>query len=325
MFGLYELQLPSALRDGLSSRGDRMRGGQYAGVFAMGGISALVVSPCVAAPLAAALLHISQTGDAVLGGLALFVLAMGMSVPLLLVGASAGALLPRAGAWMEQVKHVFGLLLIAVAIYTVQPVLPALAAMVAWGVLLIVGGASLGAFEPVPAGARAGVARAVKGLGLVLALLGALQFVGLLSGGRDPAQPLARLAQARTSDASAGADAGPRFDRVSSVADLDGRLQSAGRPVMLDFYADWCVSCKEMEAQTFVDPAVRAKLAKAVLLRADVTANSDDDRALLKRFHLFGPPGIILFDAQGHEQEGARVVGFQDAARFGTSLAAAGL
>ena len=326
MFGFYELQLPSALRDGLSSRGDRMRGGQFAGVFAMGGLSALVVSPCVAAPLAAALLHISQTGDAVLGGVALFVLAMGMSVPLLLVGASAGALLPRAGAWMEQVKHVFGLLLIAVAIYTVQPVLPALLAMACWGVLLIVGGASLGAFEPVAAGAHAGVARVVKGLGLVLALLGVLQFVGIASGGRDPAQPLARLARAGVGDAvAASADAGPHFDRVMSVADLDQRLQSAGRPVMLDFYADWCVSCKEMEAQTFVDPAVSAKLAKAVLLRADVTANSADDRALLKRFHLFGPPGIILFDAQGHELEAARVVGFQDAARFSGSLAAAGL
>jgi thiol:disulfide interchange protein DsbD len=328
MFGLYELQLPSALRDGLSSQGDRMRGGQVAGVFAMGGISALVVSPCVAAPLAAALLHISQTGDAVLGGLALFVLAMGMSVPLLLVGASAGALLPRAGAWMEQVKHVFGLLLIAVAIYTVQPVLPALVAMACWGVLLIVGGATLGAFEPVAAGTHAGVARVVKGLGLVLALLGVLQFVGLASGGRDPAQPLARLAQARAAagDASVSStEAGPHFDRVTSVAELDQRLQAAGRPVMLDFYADWCVSCKEMEAQTFVDPAVRAKLDKAVLLRADVTANSDDDRALLKRFHLFGPPGIILFDAQGRELETARVVGFQDAARFSGSLSAAGL
>ena len=328
MFGLYELQLPSALRDGLSSRGDRMRGGQYLGVFAMGGISALVVSPCVAAPLAAALLHISQTGDAVLGGLALFVLAMGMSVPLLLVGASAGALLPRAGAWMEQVKHVFGLLLIAVAIYTVQPVLPALLAMACWGVLLIVGGASLGAFEPVAAGGHANVARVVKGLGLVLALLGVLQFVGIASGGRDPAQPLARLAQARAGSDEGGrasADAGPHFDRVASVADLDQRLRTAGRPVMLDFYADWCVSCKEMEAQTFVDPAVRAKLDKAVLLRADVTANSEDDRALLKRFHLFGPPGIILFDAQGRELESARVVGFQDAPRFAGSLSAAGL
>ena len=326
MFGLYELQLPSALRDGLSSKGDRMRGGQFAGVFAMGGISALVVSPCVAAPLAAALLHISQTGDAVLGGLALFTLAMGMSVPLLLVGASAGALLPRAGAWMEQVKHVFGLLLIAVAIYTVQPVLPALVAMVCWGVLLIVGGATLGAFEPVAAGAHVGVARAVKGVGLVLALLGVLQFVGIASGGRDPAQPLARLARVGAGDAvAASADAGPRFDRVTSVADLDQRLQTAGRPVMLDFYADWCVSCKEMEARTFVDPAVHAKLDKALLLRADVTANNDDDRALLKRFHLFGPPGIVLFDAQGHELASARVVGFQDAPRFANSLAAAGL
>jgi thiol:disulfide interchange protein DsbD len=324
MFGLYELQLPSALRDNLSSKGDRMRGGQVAGVFAMGGISALVVSPCVAAPLAAALLHISQTGDAVLGGLALFVLAMGMSVPLLLVGASAGALLPKAGAWMEQVKHVFGLLLIAVAIYTVQPVLPALVAMACWGVLLIVGGATLGAFEPVAAGASPGVARAVKGVGLVLALLGVLQFVGIASGGRDPAQPLARLARVGAGDAVAAAS-GPRFERVTSVADLDQRLQVAGRPVMLDFYADWCVSCKEMEAQTFVDPAVRAKLDKALLLRADVTANSDDDRALLKRFHLFGPPGIILFDAQGHELETARVIGFQDAPRFATSLSAAGL
>jgi len=328
MFGLYELQLPSSLRDGLSSRGDRMRGGQYAGVFAMGGISALVVSPCVAAPLAAALLHISQTGDAVLGGLALFVLAMGMSVPLLLVGASAGALLPRAGAWMEQVKHVFGLLLIAVAIYTVQPVIAPLVAMTAWGVLLIVGGASLGAFEPVAAGKNTGIARVVKGVGLVLALLGALQFVGIASGARDPAQPLARLAQARAGagDVAATAfDSGPHFDRVVSIADLDQRLQSAGRPVMLDFYADWCVSCKEMEAQTFVDPAVHAKLDKALLLRADVTANSDDDRALLKRFHLFGPPGLIFFDAQGHELEAARVVGFQDAPRFTTSLATAGL
>ena len=324
MFGFYELQLPAALRDGLSSKGGRLRGGQHAGVFAMGGISALVVSPCVAAPLAAALLHISRTGDAVLGGLALFTLALGMSVPLLLVGASAGALLPRAGAWMEQVKHVFGLLLIAVAIYTVQPVLPALVAMACWGVLLIVGGATLGAFEPVGAGPHAGVARAVKGVGLVLALLGVLQFVGIASGGRDPAQPLARLARAGEGRA-ASADAGPHFDRVVSVADLDQRLQAAGRPVMLDFYADWCVSCKEMEAQTFVDPAVHAKLDKALLLRADVTANNDDDRALLKRFHLFGPPGIILFDAQGHELEAARVVGFQDAARFADSLAAAGL
>jgi thiol:disulfide interchange protein DsbD len=323
MFGLYELQLPSALRDRLSTSGEKLRGGQYAGVFAMGGLSALIVSPCVAAPLAAALLHISQTGDATLGGLALFVLAMGMSVPLLLVGASAGALLPRAGAWMEQVKQVFGLLLIAVAIYTVQPVLPALIAMAAWGALLMVGGAALGAFEPV-SGKNPGVGRAVKGLGLVLALLGVLEFVGIASGGRDPAQPLARLAQARAGTGAA-AEAGPRFERVASIAELDARLQSAGRPVMLDFNADWCVACKEMEAQTFVDAGIHARLDKALLLRADVTANSEADRALLKRFQLYGPPGLIFFDPQGRELADARVVGFQDAQRFGASLAKAGL
>jgi thiol:disulfide interchange protein DsbD len=327
MFGLYELQLPAALRDRLNARNESLSGGQLGGVFGMGVLSALIVSPCVSAPLVGALVYIGQTRDALLGGLALFSLAVGMSVPLLIIGASAGSLLPRSGAWMDQVKHVFGLILLGVAIYIVQPVAGPLAAMIAWGLLLIVGGASLGAFEPVAAVRHAGATRIVKGFGLVLALLGVLQFVGIASGARDPAQPLARLAQTRAGGSTtlAAIDAGPRFDRVVSVADLDQRLQSAGRPVMLDFYADWCVSCKEMEARTFVDPAVHAKLAKAVLLRADVTANNNDDRALLKRFHLFGPPGLIFFDAQGHEIESARVVGFQDAPRFTESLGTAGL
>jgi thiol:disulfide interchange protein DsbD len=330
MFGLYELQLPSALRDRLSAKNDALSGGQLGGVFGMGVLSALIVSPCVSAPLVGALVYIGQTRDVVLGGLALFSLAVGMSVPLLVIGASAGTLLPRSGAWMDQVKHSFGLLLLAVAIYIMQPALPAIVAMAAWGLLLIVGGASLGAFESVTPGKNVGVARMVKGFGLVLALLGVLQFVGIASGGRDPAQPLARLAQAHAGagageGTAAAADAGPHFDRIASVAELDQRLQAAGRPVLLDFYADWCVSCKEMEAQTFVDPAVHARLDKALLLRADVTANSEADRALLKRFHLFGPPGLIFFDAQGHELEAARVVGFQDAKRFGESLGGAGL
>ncbi|HEX7640273.1 MAG TPA: protein-disulfide reductase DsbD [Burkholderiaceae bacterium] len=326
MFGLYELQLPAALRQSLSARGDRLRGGRHASVFAMGGLSALVVSPCVAAPLAAALLHISRTGDAVLGGLALFCRAMGMSVPLLLVGASAGALLPKAGAWMEQVRQVFGLLLMAMAIYTVQRVLPPLAAMACWGVLLLVGAASLGAFEPVQA-ARPGAARAVKGVGLVLALLGALEFVGMASGGRDFARPLSSLRSAAApSGGAAAAEAdGPSFVRVDSLADLERQLRETTRPVMLDFYADWCVSCKEMDSGTFRDPGVRAKLDKALLLRADVTRDSGDERALLRQFHLFGPPGLIFFDTQGRELESARVVGFQDVRRFDDSLARAGL
>jgi thiol:disulfide interchange protein DsbD len=321
MFGLYELQLPAVLRDRLNARNESLSGGQIGGVFGMGVLSALIVSPCVSAPLVGVLLYIGQSHDAVLGGMALFMIAAGMSVPLLVVGASAGKALPRSGAWMEQVKRVFGLLLLGVAIYIVQPVLPPLAAMIAWGVLAIVSAATLGAFEPVTTHAYVGTARTVKGIGLVLAVLGAIEFVGAASGGRDPAQPLAHLAQAR---ASVGA-AEPRFDRIASVAELDQRLQSAGRPVMLDFYADWCVACKEMEKETFVDPAVKARLANAVLLRADVTANSADDRALLKRFGLFGPPGIIFFDAQGREVLATRVVGFQDAERFGQSLRSVGL
>jgi thioredoxin:protein disulfide reductase len=321
MFGFYELQLPSALRDRLSSQNDKLSGGQVGGVFGMGVLSALIVSPCVSAPLVGALVYIGNQHDPVLGGIALFSIAVGMSVPLLVIGASAGTLLPRSGTWMEQVKRFFGLALLGVALYLVRSVLPAFVSLLAWGALAIVSGAVLGAFEAVTSKDHEGAARTVKGIGILLVVLGAIELVGAASGGLDPSQPLAHLARGR----AAAADNGPRFERVASVADLDARLQSAGRPVLLDFYADWCVSCKEMEARTFVDPGVRAQLDKALLLRADVTANTADDRALLRRFHLFGPPGIILFDAQGRELESARVVGFQDAARFSRSLAAAGL
>ncbi len=328
MFGVYELQLPSFLRDRLNARNESLRGGQMGGVFVMGVLSALIVSPCVSAPLAGVLLYIGQKHDALLGGLGLFMIAAGMSVPLLVIGASAGALLPRSGAWMDRVKMLFGLLLLAVAIYIMQPALPSLVALLLWGLLGVVGGTALGAFEPAHAGPHVGVSRLFRGVALVMVVMGVLEFIGLASGGRDPGEPLSRLARAGVTEAvgaSRSDGAAPHFDRVMSVADLDQRLQAAGKPVMLDFYADWCVSCKEMEAQTFSDPAVRARLDQAVLLRADVTANSADDRALLKRFNLFGPPGIIFFDAQGHEAEGKRVVGSQDPARFLQSLSSAGL
>lgn len=325
MFGFYELQMPGAVQSRVSEASGRQRGGTLAGVFVMGGLSALIVGPCVAAPLAGALVYISQTRDVVIGGLALFALACGMSVPLLLAGLSAGSLLPRAGAWMESVKHVFGVALLAVAIWLVSPVLPAWTVMLAWGSLLLVVAVFLQAFDRLPEGAR-GLQRLFKGVGVLLALVGAAQFVGALSGGRDPLQPLVHLARAGSGQAVAATAEHLAFRRVASVEELDAALKATGgRPAMLDFYADWCVSCKEYERFTFKDPQVRRKLAGAVLLQADVTANGAPDKALLRRFGLFGPPGIMFFDGQGREIEAARVIGYQPGEQFVASLAAAGL
>jgi thiol:disulfide interchange protein DsbD len=317
MFGLYELQLPGFLHHRLHSAHQRLRGGKLASVAAMGMLSAVIVSPCVAAPLAGALLYISQTRDVALGGAALFALALGMGVPLIAVGVSEGALLPRAGAWMNGVRRFFGVLLLGVAVWIVSPVIPTAAQMLAWAALLIGSGVFLRAIDPLPVEA-AGWQRVGKALGLMAVLAGAALLVGALSGGRDPLRPLAPLASGTASPA-----APVRWVRVSSSSELDERLRAPGRPVMLDFYADWCVSCKEMESFTFSDPRVRAKMDGMLLLQADVTANSEQHKALLKRFALFGPPGIIFFDEQGREIRGLRVIGYQDAERFLKTLSLA--
>ncbi len=315
MFGFFELQLPSSMQGSVQRASQQLPAGRVVGVFAMGGVSALLVSPCVAAPLAGALVYLSQTRDVALGGTALFSLASGMSVPLLVLGASQGALLPRAGAWMEGVKQFFGVLLVGVAIWTVQPVLPAPLALALWGALLVGSAVALAAFR------RAGRRPIWRwALAAVAGLIGVLQFIGAASGGSDPLQPLAHLRQG-----GAGQPLAMSFVPVRNVAELDQALRGAGRPVMLDFYADWCVSCKEMERFTFAEPAVQARLAGALLLKADVTANGPQDRELLKRFQLFGPPGTIFFDAQGREVPGTRVIGFQNSARFLQTLQAAGL
>jgi thiol:disulfide interchange protein DsbD len=315
MFGFYELQLPSFLQSKLSEEASHLHGGHLIAVFAMGALSAVIVGPCVAAPLAGALLYIGQSGDAVLGGVALFAMALGMGVPLLLVGLSATTLLPRSGPWMEAVKKAFGVILLGTALWLVSPVLPAALVMAGWALLLIVPAVFMHALDPLPATAK-GWQRFWKGIGIVMLLAGAALVVGLAAGSRDPLQPLKGVVAANAA-AGGGAEAPALpFVRVKSVADLDARVKAAGKPVMLDFYADWCVSCKEMERFTFADPKVRAKLAGFTLLQADVTANSEDDKALLQRFKLFGPPGIIFFDAAGQEIAGLRVVGFQEATPF---------
>jgi len=318
MFGFYELQLPTALQSRLSETANR-QGGSLSAIAVMGALSALIVGPCVAAPLAGALLYIAQTGDAALGGAALFAMALGMGAPLLAVGVFSRSLLPKAGPWMDAVKKFFGVVMLATALWMVSPVIPAWVQMAGWSLLMIVPAIYMHALDPLPPH-TSGWHRLWKGLGVALLVGGAAMLVGLLGGARDPLQPLAFLRASAGGDAVQAAAHGPKFERLLSVAELDEALKTATKPVMLDFYADWCVSCKEMEKFTFADPKVAAAMANFTLLQADVTANSDEDKALLKRFGLFGPPGIIFFDAKGNEIANLRVVGYMAAEQFLTIL-----
>ncbi|MBK8760006.1 MAG: protein-disulfide reductase DsbD [Sulfuritalea sp.] len=312
MFGFYELQLPASLQSRVSDTANK-QGGSLPAIALMGALSALIVGPCVAAPLAGALLYIAQTGNAALGGAALFVMALGMGAPLLLVGAFSRSLLPKSGPWMEGVKKFFGVIMLATALWLVSPVIPLWTQMFGWALLMVVPAIYLHALDPLPQNAH-GWQRLGKGLGVVLLLGGAAMLMGVLGGAKDPLQPLGFLRAGNAAEAH-----GPAFERVASVDKLEARLaeaKSGGKPVMLDFYADWCVSCKEMERFTFADPKVAARMKQMVLLQADVTANSDADKALLKRFALFGPPGIIFWNAGGKELADLRVVGFQNADSF---------
>jgi len=349
MFDVYQFQMPSGIQTRLTVANSHILGGRMSAAVMMGALSALIVGPCVAAPLAGALLYISQTGDVVLGGSALFAMAWGMGVPLLAMGASAGKLMPRTGAWMESVKKFFGVLLFATAWWMVMPLLPTWVQILGWAILAMLSAMLLRTFDSLPQNSGfAGVLR--KTLGMLLVLLCAVWVIGVASGGRSLLQPLSHLAvlsQAQPAmvlsttmttnrpqgfsskqvlssspGAISTADAsGPvKFLRIKNLAELDALLAKADKPVMLDFYADWCVSCKEMESFTFTDPVVAKKMHQMLLLQADVTANDEADRALLKRFRLFGPPGIIFFQPGGAERRDIRVVGFQDAARFASTL-----
>lgn len=318
MFGLYTLQLPAAWQNRIANFLGKLPGGTFAGVFIMGMLSAVIVGPCVAVPLAGALLYIGQTGNIVLGGSALFAMALGMGAPLLVIGASAGALLPKAGQWTTAVERFFGVLLLGTAIWIVSPVIPVVIHMLLWAVLLIMSAVYLKALEPLASEAHP----LGKGIGIISLLIGIALLAGALGGSRDILQPLGVLRSSAMPGTTISTQAHLPFARIRNTAELDARLLAAkkeGRQVMLDFYADWCVACKEMERFTFSDPRVHQKLKNTVLLQADVTGNTKDDTALLRRFGLFGPPGIIFFDASGTELP-FRVIGFQSADRFLASL-----
>ncbi|NIE67287.1 protein-disulfide reductase DsbD [Burkholderia sp. Ax-1719] len=313
----YDVALPQRWQDGASRASQGRSGGKFVAVGVMGALSALVVGACMTAPLFAVLAFIAHTGNAVLGGAALFAMGIGLGVPLMILGLGAGTLLPRAGTWMDGVKVFFGVVLLAAALWIVWPVLGASAQMLLAALWLLFAAAALGLFTPNAGGANVW-RRLGRGLGAAFAIWAATLIVGLAAGSTDPLRPLAVLAAheggaAATPNAAAQADA-LSFAPVRSSAQLDAALKTAGKPSMLDFYADWCVSCKEMEKFTFSDPRVQARLAQLGLLRADVTANSSEDQALLKRFGLFGPPGIIFFDTKGEEV--LRVVGYENADKF---------
>jgi len=322
MFGLFELQLPLALQAKLTNWSNSQKGGEVGGVVVMALLSTLIVGPCMTAPLMGALIYIADTGDAAIGGVALFSLGLGMGIPLLLVGLSAGTLLPRAGVWMERVKQVFGVVLLAMAIYMLSRFLPTHVTMGLAGALALASGVLFGATDTLDADSSGGQ-RFGKGAGLIVAVYGLALLVGAFAGGGSYTTPLGALAARPGGDGGAtgvaAEDHALAFRLVKGPEGLAAAVaeaSAAGRPVMLDFYADWCISCKEMEAYTFTDAAVQAALGHALVVQADVTANDAADQALLDQFGLYGPPGIIFYDADGQELPGARVVGYVPAERF---------
>lgn len=305
MFGFYELQLPAFIRDRLHSMSSRHQGGRLLGVFMMGIFSALVVSPCVSAPLAGTLVYISSTGDAVLGGLALLALGLGMGAPLVLIGTSGGRLLPRAGNWMLAVKAVFGVGLLAVAIWLLSRVIPGPATLALWAALFAMSGVYLGALES----AAMGWPRFWKGLGLLLMFYAAFLFAGAMTGQDDPLHPLGAFAHTAVAP-GATLPQEVQFRRVHTEKDLRAALAAAaaaGTPAVVDFYADWCAACQVMQRTTFRDPGVIAALEPRVRIQMDLSASSDEDSHLLEAFHLYGPPAMLFFDGKGEEEKALRV------------------
>lgn len=322
MFGFYDLQLPAQLQSRLAEKSNTISGGAYGGVFVMGALSALIVGPCVAAPLSGALLYIGQSGDVVLGGMALFVMSLGMGVPLLLIGASAGSLLPKAGTWMNAVKAVFGVLMLAVAIWLLERILPPSITLVLWSALLIVSAIYMRAVDTL-ADSASGWQRFWKGTGILVMLYGIAIFIGSLTGATNIFNPLEKItasAQYVSTNAGSGrTEHELKFEEVKGLAELDdamSRASSEGRPVFVDFYADWCVECVRMENTTFKSAAVFEAFADYKLLRLDVTANDELDKAVLKNFGLFGPPAFLFFGLDGQELKHLRVIGYQDEAEF---------
>jgi thiol:disulfide interchange protein DsbD len=321
MFGVYELQVPASVQTRLSGISGNQKSGTTVGAFIMGALSALIVTACVAPALIAALTVMAQTGDMLRSGTALFAMSLGMGAPLLLVGAAQGKFLPKAGPWMVAVRNSFGFMMLGLAIWMLSRILPGNVTMLLWAVLIFMAGVFMGGLTTLTSEST-GPQKLGKGFGFLAIIYGIVLLLGGLAGGGNPLKPLAAVNLGGGGMVAEDEHALP-FQRIKTVDDLDNELQlasSQGKTVFLDFYADWCVSCKEMEAYTFTDAEVQAELSDTVWLQADVTANDAQDQELLNRFEVFGPPTIIFFGADGRQRHGYEVVGYMPADEFAAHL-----
>ena len=302
MFGYFEIRLPASIQTKLNKTTDRKEKQGIAGIAIMGFLSALIVGPCVAPPLAGALVYIGQTGDALLGGMALFVMSLGMGVPLLLIGLGAGRFMPKPGGWMEGITRIFGIVMLGVAIWLLDRVLDASLIIVLWALLLLGSAIYLKIYTNI-------ITRLIS---MVLLILGTVLLVGAISGATNPLKPLDKF----TSSKSVVNTNELVFQKVKNIVELELAIKNSDKPIMLDFWASWCVACKELEEITFKDDEVIKKLQGFTLLKADVTANSDDDKALQKMFAVVGPPALVFWDKDKNEVKSSKIVGYKNPKDF---------
>lgn len=315
MFDLFELQIPNAIQSKITKISGSQSG--VIGVAIMGFLSALIVGPCVAAPLAGALIYIGQTGDALLGGVALFSLSIGMGLPLIAIGTSAGKFMPRPGVWMDTVKSIFGVMLIGISIWMISRILDERISLMLWGALAVFIAVNIGALEPIRGRCIRCHRANKKALGIIILLYGMSLLLGGMSGARDPLHPLDPFLPNKTGTVQAAPIQHKTFEKITSVEELDAILaQNKGKRVLVDFYADWCTACKELEEKTFSDESVKTAMDRYVLVQVNLTANDDAAKAISQRFGIFGPPAILFFDENGVRQKEADIVGFKEPKEF---------